>query len=393
MPGRGGSAVFLLWSLPALLLWCPGCRSGIQQPASEVSGASSSTREVIDLSGRTVQVPRTINRFILMRGMGLYDLAALLGDEIEEKLVGWDSSLQKSDRDAYDRFIERFPRLKQVPMLGDSLREGVSAEALLALRPDVVIGGSSQSAQPQTMELLERAGIPVLHLSSDDPLRDPQRNVLLLGKVFDLDERAKEITDWVDGELSRVQVRMGQLQGKVPSIYVEVGMYGAEKYGNTFGSNLQKQRVHWGSLLSQLRCQNLGENISGPFGMGVIQPESLLKRNPDVIVITGACWTEFPESLHLGYGADPESARQTLRQYLTRPGWSELMAVQAEKVYGLNTRLGAHLMSFVALQQLAQWLYPEEFKDFDPQQRMQEFHDRFMPIGLSGTWMVELKEP
>jgi iron complex transport system substrate-binding protein len=283
---------------------------------------------VTDLAGRVVSLPAKVKRFVLMRGMGLYDLAALLGEEVEKKMVGWDSSLQTSDRDAYDKFLERFPGLKHVPLLGDSLRNGVSAEAVLALQPDLIIGGTYMVGQTQALEQLEQAGIPVLLLSSDDPFRDPQQGLMLLGEVFGREARAKEIVDWVDHELDIVQKRMSQLEGPVPWIYVEAGNYGAEKYGNTFGSNLQKQRVHWGSLLAQLRCRNVGEDVSGPYGMGVIQPEYLLTRNPDVIVVTGACWTAVPESLHLGYGADQESARQTLSQYPTRPGWSELKAVQ-----------------------------------------------------------------
>jgi iron complex transport system substrate-binding protein len=50
-------------------------------------------------------------------------------------------------------------------------------------------------------------------------------------------------------------------------------------------------------------------------------------------------------------------------------------------------------MSFAAVQQLAKWLYPGEFQELDPHQRLQEFHRKFMPIDLSGTWMVELKGP
>lgn len=387
------SATLLLWLIPALLTSWSGCSPRAPQPSSQSQESKSTPRQVTDLAGRMVKLPAEVQRFVLMRGLGLYDLAALLGTEVEEKLVGWDSSLQTSDHDAYDKFIERFPKLKQVPLLGDSLRNGVSGEAVLALQPDLVIGGTYMVGQTQVLEQLEQAGIPVLLLSSDDPFRDPQQGLTLLGEVFGKEARAKEIVDWVNHELDLVLKRLPQLEGPVPSIYLEAGNYGAEKYGNTFGSNLQKQRVHWGSLLAQLRCQNVGENVSGPFGMGLIQPEYLLTRDPDIIVITGACWTAVPESLHLGYEADARTARQTLSKFSSRSGWSELKAIQAGKLYGLNTRLGAHLMSFAAAQQLAQWLYPKEFKDLNPRHRLQRFHQKFMPISLSGTWMVEMKEP
>lgn len=353
---------------------------------------TATTRQITDLAGRTVQIPSQVDRFVLMRGMGLYDVAVLLGDETPQKLVGWDSSLQSSDRDAYEKFVERFPQLANVPMLGDTLRKGVSAEAILALQPDVVIGGTYMIGQTECLEQVEQAGIPVLYLSSDDPFRDPQQSLALLGEVFGKQERAHEMIEWVNQELKVVQDRLSHLEGPTPSIYVEAGNFGPGKYGNTFGCNLQKQRMNWGSILAQIRCQNVGENVSGPYGMGVIQPEYLLTRNPDVVVITGACWEAFPESLHLGYAADADKARNTLLAYQARSGWSELNAVRDGRVYGLNTRLGSHIMSFAAVQQLAQWLYPSQFQDLDPRQRLQEFHEKYMPIRFSGTWMVELKD-
>jgi iron complex transport system substrate-binding protein len=389
-------------ALLALLLLLPVCgaiafwiadESSRRAEGSRLAEPSSEFREVTDLAGRTVRLPSTINRFVLMRGMGLYDVAVLLGDEIQSKMVGWDNSLQTSDRDAYDKFLARFPKLKTTPLLGDSLRNGVSAEAVLALEPDVVIGGTYMIGQTHCLEQLERAGVPIVYFSSDDPFRDPQRSLTLLGQIFGKQERAAQIVNWVNQELNVVLNRMKELDGPVPSIYVEAGTYGPKRYGNTFGSDLEHKRVHWGSLLSQLRCQNVGAKISGPYGMAVIDPEYLLTADPDVIVVTGACWTAFPESLHLGYAADAEAARKCLTQFTERPGWPELSAVKKGRVYGLNTRLGAHIASFAAAQQLAQWLYPGEFKDLHPRERLQEFHDRFMPIEFSGTWMVALKAP
>lgn len=387
----------LLLSCLGVAAWWMDWFSTAQLTAPSVSSTRPATitldsQGVVDLAGRRVAVPSQVNRFVLMRGMGLYDVAALLGDETPQKLVGWDSSLKTSDRDAYDKFVARFPGLANVPMIGDTLKNGVSAEAILALRPDVVIAGTYMIGQTECLDQVEQAGVPVLYLSTDDPFRDPQQSLMVLGEVFGKQQRAKEMVEWVHRELQIVQDRMSHFEGATPSIYVEAGNFGAGKYGNTFGCNPQKQRMNWGSILAQIRCQNIGENVSGPYGMGQIQPEYLLTRNPDVVVITGACWEAFPESLHLGYAADVGKARINLHAYTERPGWSELNAVRDGRVYGLNTRLGSHIMSFVAVQQLAQWLYPSQFQDLNPRQRLQEFHEKYMPIGFSGTWMVELED-
>jgi iron complex transport system substrate-binding protein len=45
---------------------------------------------------------------------------------------------------------------------------------------------------------------------------------------------------------------------------------------------------------------------------------------------------------------------------------------------------------FVALQQIAKWMYPAEFADLDPDAGFREFHTQFLPIGYGGTFWTSL---
>ncbi|WP_417387373.1 ABC transporter substrate-binding protein [Gimesia sp.] len=376
--------------LSLLFLMSAGCQQE-KQTITETADKNS-TITVTDLAGREVTLQQPIERIILMRSLGLYELAAVLGDEVEEKLVGWDSSLKTGDLDTWQKYIERFPRLDQVTILGDILRDTVSAEAVLALKPDLVIMNTYMlNRGSKTVERLEQAGVPLLFLRSEDPFRDPQESIRLLGQVLGKTERANAAADWIDAELQPVLSQLKTIEGKVPTIYLEAGTQGPEKYGNTFGENQQGKTVNWGSVLAQLRCQNIAAGaISGLYGMGVIRPEFLLTADPEVIVITGAHWTAFPDSLQLGYATDRSQATQQLAAFTTRPGWSDLAAVKNQRVHGIHTRFGSHLMSFAAAQQLAKWLYPEKFQDLNPEERLREFHQKFLPVEMSGTWMVSL---
>lgn len=379
---------------PVLLFLLFLITAGCQQEAESVTGTAteSSTITVTDLAGREVTLKQPIERIILMRSLGIYELAAVLGDEVEERLAGWDSSLKTGDLDTYEKYIERYPRLEETTILGDILRDTVSAEAVLALKPDLVIMNTYMlNRGSRTVERLEQAGVPMLFLKSEDPFRDPQQSIRLLGQVLGKAERANAAADWIDAELQQVFSKLKTIEGPVPTIYLEAGTRGSEKYGNTFGENQQGQTVNWGSVLAQLRCENIAaDSVSGLYGMGVIRPEYLLTADPDVIVITGAHWTAFPESLQLGYAADHAHATRQLSAFTKRPGWSELTAVRQQRVHGIHTRFGSHIMSFAAAQQLAQWLYPEEFQNWNPKQRLQEFHQKFMPVEMSGTWMLSL---
>ena len=50
-----------------------------------------------------------------------------------------------------------------------------------------------------------------------------------------------------------------------------------------------------------------------------------------------------------------------------------------------------HIFSFIGLQQMVKWLYPETFRDIEPEENFKEFHQRFMPIEYSGAWMIEIE--
>ncbi|MEW4453360.1 ABC transporter substrate-binding protein [Bremerella sp. JC817] len=359
------------------------------QQKSQSEHPKTNSLAVTDLAGREVIIPQPVERIVLMRSLCLYELATVLGDETGSRLVGWDSSLKTGDRDAYDKFVERFPELAQVTELGDVLKDAVSAEAVLGLKPDLVIMNTYMRQRKSIgVERLEAAGVPILYLEFDDPFRDPQRSIRLLGKVLGRQQRADEAADWVDAQLDEVLGH--EFPEDKPSIYMEAGTYGASQYGNTFGRTQQGAVSNWASVLDQLPCRNVADGaVSGMYGLGVIRPEYLLTSDPEIVVVTGAHWTSFPDSLRLGYLAEEKPAQAALQAYSNREGWSELNAVKHRKVYGLHTRFGSHITSFAAAQQLAKWIDPEKFAHLNPLDSLREFHEEFLPIEFSGTWIVQ----
>ncbi|WP_234824317.1 ABC transporter substrate-binding protein [Bremerella cremea] len=345
-----------------------------------------------DLAGREVTIAQPVRRIVLMRSLCIYELATVLGDETAERLVAWDSSLKTGDRDTYDKFVERFPELKETKVLGDVLKDAVSAESVLALKPDLIIMNTyMQQRKSNGLQRLEDAGVPILYLKFDDPFQDPQKSIRLLGKVLGKEERAKEAADWVDAQLAEVLQRQESIQGAVPTVYIEAGTHGSGQYGNTFGSNEEGRVANWAGVMAQLRCKNIAAGVvSGLYGMGVIRPEYLFTQDPDAVVITGASWSAFPDSLRLGYFAEQQTASRTLRSFTERTGWKNLKAIQNEKLYGIHARFGSHITSFAAAQQISKWLYPNEFGDLRPGDNLRIFHEKFLPVQFSGTWMVGL---
>ncbi len=371
-----------------------GLVSSWTAPTDTVSGSDTQGGDVMtvtDLAGREVTLKRSVERIVLVRGRDVYELALLLGEHLPRKLVAWGPDLRQADHDAYRVFTERFPSLAELPEVGSIYADAVDAEAMLTLRPDLVVVDTFMAERGyKCLDRMERAGLPLLYLDfSRKPFEGPQRSVLLLGQVLGRRKRAEEVVQFVQARLDEVTSGLSEPPESPPSIYMECGYKGVKAYGHSFGYVDRRQLAGWGLVMDRLGCRSVTAGLAPP--MGSIHPEQLLTADPDVIVITGACWTATPDSMHLGYHAEPAEARRRLKAFTTRPGWSDLKAVKTGRVYGLFHGFCMHTMNFAALQQLATWLYPERFAGLDPVARLREFHDRFLPFDYRGVWMIDLE--
>lgn len=354
--------------------------------------APGRTVTVTDLAGRRVTFKQPIERIVLVRGRDIHVLAAVLGDEIDEKLIAWGSDVQSYDRDTYRKFLASHPRLAELPALGSVYEDGVSPERVLSLKPDLVIVDTFMTDRGyRCVDQMEQAGLPLLFLNfARDPFKDPQRSIALLGRVLGKERRAEEIVDVIDAEIDKVLSRLDNIKGPVPSVYIECGHLGVNQYGPTYGYNEGQRTVSWGTVLHRLRCRNIAAGVVP--SMGAISPEYLLKADPDVIVVTGACWPALPDTMRLGYYTDTADARRRLKAFTTRPGWADLKAVKSGRVYSVYHVACLQTTGYAVLQQLAKWLYPGQFDDLDPEASLKAFHEKFMPLDYSGVWTVALDE-
>lgn len=125
----------------------------------------------------------------------------------------------------------------------------------------------------------------------------------------------------------------------------------------------------------------------------MLNEEYLLKKDPDVIIFTGSYWAKEPNSFRLGFTATNETAHDTLEPFKHRDGWESLSAIKNDRVYGVYIGIARDIMDFSAFQFAAKAIYPEEFKDVNPEQNLKDFYHKYMPLELSGVWMVEPDSP
>ena len=188
-----------------------------------------------------------------------------------------------------DRYSTWPASIAKLPRDGGGLDPNI--EAIVALRPDLVLAGTSSRAAERLVAL----GIPVLALEPKTHA-DVQRVLGKIGQVLEVQD-AQRIWRQIDAGVSAAAQ---SLPGSVRQVrvYFEVnrGPYGAGE-----GSFI-------GETLARLGARNILPASLGPFPK--LNPEYIVRANPDVIMI----------------------GERNAEGLMQRPGWQNIRAVREGRV-------------------------------------------------------------
>jgi len=348
------------------------------------------TITVTDLLGKEVTLNVPIDKIVLQSsgsGGPFLTLFALEGNDAPQKICAMDNGLKKNRMDIWEKFMEAFPEMKDIPEVGSGV--DLSVEKVISLKPEVaIVTANGYEGSQEIYKKLEEGGIPVVALDyHSETLENHTRSILLMGKLLGEEERAQKLADYYAQELDKVNLRLKEINKKSPTVYVECGSQGPSEYGNSYGKGIM-----WGELVEKCRGTNIAEGILDAGKYAALSPEFLLKQNPDIIIITGAYWPAVPDSIRLGYNTTFEGSLESLKTFTKRPGWDTLDAVKNNRVYGISHVLSRDIWDFVGNQYFAKLFYPEEFNDLDPEENLKAFYKEFMPVDYSGVWMISLEE-
>lgn len=224
--------------------------------------------------------------------------------------AGWDRVVGFSKRQwavnraaIYKRYLAAIPHLAAVQDVGTTEDSSFSMEAVLSLRPDLVIlpEWSFGPLGPQVRQL-EALGIPVLVIDYNAEL--PERHVagtLAMGAATGNEERARALAALYMDKIADIARRVGGVTAR-PKVYLELGMGGADVVGNTYWKGM------WGRLLDRVGAENIAAGrIPGAYAP--LSPEYVLAANPDAVFIAGSSWLGQPRAVLTGFDADEATTR------------------------------------------------------------------------------------
>jgi iron complex transport system substrate-binding protein len=308
--------------------------------------------DVIDSTGRSVSVNVPVERVIS------------LGSGVAGYLYALDGGKSLVGRDSYSHFP---PALEEVPIAGKS-SYSPDLELIISLHPDLVIADTMLS--DDNLKDLENAGIPVMIESLVDPAKDIEV-METLGTIFGKEERAQEITGFIEGYQDLIQERIAGVKPEdKPKVFFE---WAGKPYYTVSNGNPSDTLIRLAG----------GNNIAKDLGNSThsyptVSPEWVVEVDPDVIIQQRSSDKAFTE----------DELKALRDEIIARPELTDVKAVKDGRVYLVSGELRYGIRSVICQLYMAKLFYPELFDDVDPEAVHQELAEKFYGLSqLDGVYI------
>lgn len=360
----------------------------INKDAMPVKQETTDSITVTDAKGRKVTIDLPISTYAISTMDVIDYIIPLKGEDAFNMLVG-------SGQDGGGG-IQKYARL-YVPVVGNYTEHlgqisdhnaPFDLEMILAMNPDVLIVNSAMSAHNYALDIeaqLKEAGIDIVLINVPGKKLDKsvQQTLKLLGQIFQEEERAIEVSDFIDRQYGLIVSKNLSQRKDKPTVYYEKSGY-SEIYGRTATSV-----SGWGVPIAIAG----GENIADPLlldsavskgSSNTLDPEYVIKSDPDYIILSG---------INDGWLDCLKETSKCEFDIINRIGWSDLKAVKNGNLYEFAHATNRSICAFYPCLKMAKIFYPEEFANVDPEESLNEFFDRFMILdsGIT-TWFMSLED-
>ncbi|SMF76322.1 ABC-type Fe3+-hydroxamate transport system, substrate-binding protein [Tistlia consotensis] len=342
--------------------------------------------QVTDVLGRQVTLAQPAERVAL--GFYFEDYIAITGPSAIDRLAAVSLNYWKGYRPLqYEAYLRRFPQLAGLADFGDADSGTLSAEKIIATKPDVAILSAGQfDYLGAAASAIEAAGIPLVVV--DYNAQTVARHVastLVIGRVMGTEDRARELAENYEAMMADTERRVASAAPATkPVVYVELGQKGPAETGNSYGKGM------WAGVIDKAGGLNIAAGKVGNWGP--LAPEYVLSSRPDFVFLTGSEWQSMPNALLMGFDIDRGTTLERLAAYLSRPGWKDLPAIEGGHLYAVYHGGVRSLVDYVYLRYIAKALHPTAFEDVDPRAELVSYYRRFLPIEPKGTFMLRLPD-
>jgi len=349
---------YLLYILCATLLSSSLCR------AAAPSGDKASTRIVIDMAGRRVEVPAHIHRVLSMSPMGtilVYTLEPSM-------LLGWNYP-----PDAGERALLAEP-YRSLPTLGGWFGKDTTGnlEKIMQVHPDVLISMGDAFATAQAERVQGQTHIPVFILDGSlERLPDTYEKA---GELLGSAPRAALLAAECRRTLNEIKQKVANIpQDKRRHYYYAEGPKGLETES---GGSMHVEALNFAGGV------DVATGLQGQTGYGrsPVSMEQVLRWNPEIIISARD---------------HTSAASEFYKTVWTDSAWMLVGAVRNCEVYEppaypfswLDRPPSANRI--IGIKWLANLFYPEIFR-YDMRQETRRFYETFYHVQLTESQIDDL---
>lgn len=233
------------------------------------------------------------------------------------------------------------------------------------------------------LDRINKAGIPIVVLDYNaQTVAKHVQSTKLIGTLTGQQQKADKLAADYKRVADTIQARVQKANLPKPKVYVEFGNKGPAEHSVTFGKSM------WGSMATLVGGNNIA--ASSVEFYGPINPEKVLAAKPDVIVITGR-ETELkknPAAMVMGWSIPKAEAEKRLAGFAKRAGWANLPAIKNNRLYAAYHANSRTLSDSASIQFMAKAIYPQLFKDFNPEKTYLDFYRQNLPVVPNGTFYL-----
>jgi iron complex transport system substrate-binding protein len=294
---------------------------------------------VVDMAGKTVQVPSTVSRVVIINSYWA-EIACCIG--AQDKIVGIGQDVTSS--------VYIPAQVKNLTVVGD-LFNGVNLETIVSLRPDLVITDYSYGIAGNLISSLQSLNISVVEMSTGS-FSTEINAVKLLGKVLDENNNASQLATYMqNGQASIDNAVAGLNDTQKPTVLI--------CNLNVWSSGLIYcySNSTWGNAVDEVGGINVALRDQPSQSWYKVDLEQLLKWNPDIIIVLGR---------------DNASLASQLQIASLNSSWGQLKAVSSGNVYPLligSKVQGAFLddgpRTYIGLIELGKIIQPSHYQSMD----------------------------
>jgi len=227
-------------------------------------------REIVDMSGRKVEIPEKITKVFGTSPPTTY-MIYTLDDSL---IVGLNFNHAKGNNASSNLLSPHFMAL---PIVGGLQGGGnnMNRETLLSLHPDVVFSWNNNASGGLAQYLLESSRIPTVNVDLEG-IESLPKAYLFLGSVLGKEERARVLSAYASRALEKTQEIVHAHQAKRFVVYYAQGVDGlATECDNSF----HYQAIKYAGGINPHLCE-----MKTGFGQEKVSLEQVLLYNPDVII-------------------------------------------------------------------------------------------------------------